>query len=72
MIDPMFSTRNLNQRGLERLVKIREDYTALLRALDCVPGGRERSLAITALQESCMWMVRAMALQPENHVGANQ
>lgn len=50
--------------------EVREEFMALVARLDAaVPECREKSLAFTALEESAMWAMKALALtDPEGQV----
>lgn len=45
------------------MTRVRESYQALAGLLDgAIPESREKSLAFTALEESAMWAIKALAL----------
>ena len=45
------------------MTRVRESFQALAGLLDgCIPECREKSLAFTALEESAMWGMKALAL----------
>ena len=54
------------------LAKLREQFKALYATIETMPGGpsREKSLAITALQESGMWASRAAVFADPQSVPA--
>lgn len=62
-----FQTVRLNIDGAARLEDVREVFSACLDRVEvlCV-NSRERSLAITKLQEAEFWASRAIAMRPEN------
>lgn len=53
--------RVLSDAEKERMVRIKDWGAHGLNVLqDCVPVGRERSLAITKLEEAVMWAVKGL------------
>lgn len=62
LIRTEFATVNLNPDQLGATDELRRSYSSLLDAIErLAPPGRARVLAITKLQESCMWSVRGVA-----------
>lgn len=39
---------------------LKDAYAAVERLCDALPAGRYRALALTALEESCMWAVKEL------------
>jgi hypothetical protein len=39
---------------------LKAGYEAVERLIDALPPGRYRALALTALEESCMWAVKEL------------
>jgi hypothetical protein len=39
---------------------LKDAYAAVERLIDELPAGRYRALALTTLEESCMWAVKAL------------
>lgn len=69
MIRPEFKYHQLNDAGAAACDKIREGFTSLLDLVEAtIPASRERSLAVTKLQEACNWAVRGAAMQSSNRV----
>ena len=47
---------------LVAMAKVREGYAATLALVDALlPAGRYKALTITALEESCMWAMKAIS-----------
>lgn len=62
-----FQVHKLNDGGIKKATTIAQAYSALLDIIeDLVPVSRERSLAVTALQESSSWAKRGIAMLVEN------
>lgn len=61
-VDPRLDTRRVDDRGALRIAILRSAYSLCLTTLeDAAPAGRHRSLAVTALEESCLWAVKAVS-----------
>lgn len=65
---PEFTPQLLNEKGIETSAAVRRVYSEALTKLEALlpVAGRERSLMITALQESSMWAIRATSQDPSN------
>ena len=64
-----FRSRRLTPLGVKHADEIRDAYAALVSVLDRnLKDSRELSLALTAIQESAMWAIKASALAPERSV----
>lgn len=51
---------------LDTMDFFRRGFTSILESLEAsVPEGRYRSLAITALEESCMWAMKAITRESD-------
>jgi hypothetical protein len=56
-----FAYHKPSPSGLDKITQLREAYSALLTTLnDAAPASRERSVAITELETSAMWAVKAV------------
>lgn len=62
MINPLFSSVNLNEEGLRKVNTIRGAFTQLLLELEYeLPGNsREISIIRTNLEEACFYAVKAV------------
>lgn len=62
MINPLFSSTKLSERGLEHVENIRVAFTKLLETLEEeIPGNsREISIIKTKLEEAGMYAVKAV------------
>ena len=56
--------------GLEKIAKLREAYSTLHELVtELAPGTRERAIALTNLEESGMWAIKAVVCNdPESVV----
>lgn len=68
-IHPLFRPALLNERGREMSAHVRRAFSELLAVVEIVrpQSSRERAIAITKLQEACMWLVRDATQDPANH-----
>lgn len=67
-IHPAFASHRLTAEAADAVTGIKLAYTQLLSVIEHnIPSSRERSVAITDLQTSCMWAVRAVSVDPKNH-----
>ena len=61
MIDKPFAYHKPSQVGLEKITELREQYSNLKQTLESVcPPSRQLSVAITELETSAMWAVKAV------------
>jgi len=55
--------------GLEKITELREAYSALTEVVTALPPSREKSIALTELETSAMWAVKAVVFNdPESEV----
>jgi hypothetical protein len=60
-VNKTFAHHKPSATGLERIARLREAYSTLSDVVSNNAGpSRERSLAITALEESAMWAIKAV------------
>lgn len=60
------SSHPMTSRQQSLVEGLRSDFIKLAEDMqDCTPESREQSLALTALEESLMWAVKAIACNPE-------
>lgn len=52
--------RDLTDEEKAKLDAIKDAYAEVERLVESLPAGRYRALAITALEESCMWAVKEL------------
>lgn len=63
-LERRFRYHKPNDQTVETIASYREQFLALARSINkLVPEGREKSLAITALEEAQMWTNAALARQ---------
>lgn len=61
MIDKPFAYHKPSPHGLERINRLREAYSALKNTIEFnAPASRERSVAVTELETSAMWAIKAV------------
>lgn len=46
---------------------LKDAYAEVEALIDQLPSGRYKSLALTALEESCMWAVKQLTANPPDH-----
>lgn len=57
-----FGHRNLDDEQFKRVCDIQNQFMALAQViLESTPVGREQSLALTKLEEACMFAVKAIS-----------
>lgn len=66
-IDKTFAYHKPSSVGLARITKLREDFSALKLTIETLcPPSRERSVAITELETSAMWAIKAVVFNDPN------
>lgn len=67
-MDPLFRVHRLNESGLNKADKLANCFTQLKESIDeMVPGSsREKSIALTKLEEACFFAKKSIANLPEN------
>lgn len=59
---PRFASQRLDDAGAMRVAVVKSGCSLLLKTIEeACPHNRHRSLAITALEEACMWAVKAIS-----------
>lgn len=67
MIDKPFDYHRTSTDGLVKITKLREKFSDLKKAIgEYCPPSRERSIAITELETSEMWTIRAVVFNDPN------
>lgn len=71
MIDKPFAYHKPSQIGLEKITKLREDFSYLKDAIESIcPESRQRSVALTELETAAMWAIKAVVFNdPNSEVG---
>lgn len=60
-IDKPFAYHKPSAEGLGKITRLRQAYSDLQRALDdCCPTCRQKSIAVTELESSAMWAIKAV------------
>lgn len=70
MIDKPFAYHKPSDDGMVRITNVREAYSVLKKALeDNCPPSRHLSVAITELETSAMWAIKAVVFNdPDSQV----
>lgn len=65
-----YSYHKPSNEGLEKIQKIRQAYSDLhMFLLETCPASRERSVALTDLETSAMWAIKAVVINdPQSEV----
>lgn len=68
-IDKTFAYHKPSDTALQSITALREAYTTLARFIEetCVPS-RQRSVALTELETSAMWAIKAAVYHDPNSV----
>lgn len=62
-----FKVHKLNETGLNRARELAEKFDALAQFIDGIgQDGREKSLAMTKLEEASFFSKKSLAIKPEN------
>lgn len=60
-IDKPFAYHKPSEEGLQKITAIREAYSVVMKAIeDNCPNSRQRAVAITELETSAMWAIKAV------------
>lgn len=60
-----FSTQPVSEHGALRMAVIRSAFTLTASSVEeACKAGRYRSLAMTALEEACMWAIKSITHEP--------
>lgn len=70
MIDKPYAYHAPSDDGLARITKLREAYSVVQRVLEeACPPSRQKSVAITELETSAMWAIKAVVFNdPDSKV----
>lgn len=69
MIDKPYAYHKPSPDGFEKINKIREAYSNLQRVIDTeCPPSRHKSVAITELETSAMWAIKAVVFNDPQSV----
>jgi len=61
MIDKPFAYHKPSPDGMERITALREAFSAVKAAIEAAcPESRQRSVALTELETSAMWAIKAV------------
>lgn len=56
-----FAYHKPSEAGLEKIQKLREAYSVIYEVIsESAPNSREKSLALTELENSAMWAIKAV------------
>lgn len=62
----MFKYRTPNEKSLQQMEQVRQKCQELLEVLCTLNSSREKSLAITKLEETAMWANKATVFNQDN------
>lgn len=66
-IDKPFAYHKPSPEGLEKITVLRHSFSALKQRIEeTCPPSRERSVAITELETSAMWAIKAVVFNDPN------
>ena len=69
MIDKPFAYHKPSSEGLERITRLREEYSAVQRTIETTcPASRQRSVALTELEAAAMWAIKAVVFNDPQSV----
>lgn len=61
LIDKPFAYHKPSDDGMERITRLRSEFSALKRTIEMVcPESRHRSVALTELETTAMWAIKAV------------
>lgn len=67
MIDKPYAYHKPSNQGLETITRLREAYSDLSRVIQLVcPDSRQKSIAITELETSAMWAIKAVVFNDDD------
>lgn len=71
-IDKRFAYHKPSLIALVKITRIREQYSWLMRVIEnACPNSREKSVAITELETSAMWAIKAVVFNDSNSIVEN-
>lgn len=62
-----FETHKLNDNGFKAVANLKKSINKLVNVLEDLPEGREKSIALTKLEECSFFATKAVASKKENH-----
>lgn len=66
-MDKAFAYHGPSADGLLKITQLREEFSHLKRIIETVaPASRERSVALTELETSAMWAIKAVVFNDPN------
>ena len=69
MIDKPYAYHKPSEEGLKKITVLRESYSRLQADIEaCCPNSRQKSVAITELETSAMWAIKAVVFNDPNSV----
>ena len=68
-IDKPYAYHKPSEYGLDKINKLREGFSSLQQLIDiCCPMSRQKSVAITELETSAMWAIKAVVFNDPDSV----
>jgi hypothetical protein len=69
MLRKAFTNHRPSDEGVARILELRKAFSAAADLIESVcPASRERSVAMTELENACMWAVKSIVLNDPNSV----
>lgn len=69
MIDKPFAYHKPSSDGLQKINRVREAYSLVKRCIeDNCPDSRQKSVALTELETSAMWAIKAVVFNDPDSV----
>ena len=70
-MNKLFQVHKLNASGLDAAKCIAQQFNNVAEYIENLPDGREKSIALTKLEEACFFAKKAIAVLPENQEKPN-
>lgn len=67
-MNKLFQVHKLNEAGLQKAQELAEQFNNVATFLDGIADGREKSIALTKLEEACFFAKKSIAIDPENQL----
>ncbi len=69
MVDKTYNYHKPSQEGLDRIAQLRKNFSLLHDLIEeLAPSSREKSVALTNLETTAMWAIKAVVCNDPNSV----